>query len=131
MKIKTKKQMTLPQSIEWAWENGIKNKGFVGSKGGRVEFDSKGWFKTLMIVEPDEIFTIEVEEEITERTIIPNLLEVYEFEGELVFLPQKEKTIKDLLEESALEENVTTKTFYLIHDDGTLTLVWKDGKLVE
>ncbi|EGQ3519976.1 hypothetical protein IPD29_002487, partial [Staphylococcus pseudintermedius] len=57
-------------------------------------------------------------------------LEVYEHEGELVFLPQREKSIKDLLEESDLEENITTKTLYLINDDGTLTLIWKDGELV-
>ncbi|WIR76605.1 hypothetical protein QQO15_03500 [Staphylococcus pseudintermedius] len=78
-----------------------------------------------------DTFTVEVEEVITERTVIPLFLEVYEYEGELVFLPQKEKSIKDLLEESDLEENITTKTLYLINDDGTLTLIWKDGELVE
>ncbi|MCE5766702.1 hypothetical protein JL769_12160, partial [Staphylococcus pseudintermedius] len=77
-----------------------------------------------------DTFTVEAEEEITERTVIPLLLEVYEYEGELVFLPQKERTIKGLLEESDLE-NVTTKTLYIINDDGTLTLIWKDGELVE
>lgn len=56
---------------------------------------------------------------------------MYEYEGELVFLPQKEKSIKDLLEESDLEESITTKTLYIINDDGTLTLVWKDGEMVE
>ncbi|EHC9984761.1 hypothetical protein O0I49_02145 [Staphylococcus pseudintermedius] len=28
------------------------------------------------------------------------------------------------------EENITTKILYLINDDGTLTLIWKDGELV-
>lgn len=130
MKFKTKKEMTLPQLIEWAWENSIKHKEFTGSRNGIVEFDFRGWVRTDLI-EPDEFFEVEVEEEITERTVIPLLLEVYEHEGELVFLPQREKSIKDLLEESDLEENITTKTLYLINDDGTLTLVWKDGELVE
>ncbi|EPE9876664.1 hypothetical protein ACSN5M_001830, partial [Staphylococcus pseudintermedius] len=71
------------------------------------------------------------EEEITERTVIPLLLEVYEFEGELVFLPQKRSTIKSLLGQSDLEENITTKTLYIINDDGTLTLIWRDGELIK
>ncbi|UXS43761.1 hypothetical protein [Staphylococcus delphini] len=130
MKIKVKKEMNLHELIKWAWENSIKHKEFTGSRNGIVEFDFRGWVRTDLI-EPDEIFEVEVEEEITEETVIPLLLEVYEHEEELVFLPQKEKSIKDLLEESDLEENITTKTLYLINDDGTLTLVWKDGELVE
>ncbi|HCT0513669.1 TPA: hypothetical protein K8056_000885 [Staphylococcus pseudintermedius] len=78
-----------------------------------------------------DTFTVEVEEKITERTVIPLFLEVYEHEGELVFLPQREKSIKDLLEESDLEENITTKTLYIINDDGTLTLIWRDGELIK
>ncbi|HAR6410759.1 TPA: hypothetical protein I1796_002600 [Staphylococcus pseudintermedius] len=77
-----------------------------------------------------DTFTVKAEEEITERTVIPLLLEVYEYEGELVFLPNEEKSIKKLLEQSDLEENITTKTLYIINDDGTLTLIWKDGELV-
>ncbi len=38
MKIKTKKQMTLPQLIEWAWDNDVKDKYFVGNGIGEVEF---------------------------------------------------------------------------------------------
>ncbi|EGQ2725597.1 hypothetical protein F9633_11815, partial [Staphylococcus pseudintermedius] len=104
MKFKTKKEMTLPQLIEWAWENSIKHKEFTGSRNGIVEFDFRGWVRTDLI-EPDEFFEVEVEEEITEDTVIPLFLEVYEHEGELVFLPQRKKSIKDLLEESDLEEN--------------------------
>ncbi|EGQ4017313.1 hypothetical protein LPA71_09895 [Staphylococcus pseudintermedius] len=131
MKFKTKKEMTLPQLIEWAWENDVKGKTFKSNRGKKVKFYSIGGFNVLEPIWGHDTFTVEVEELITERTVIPLLLEVYEFEEELVFLPQKEKSIKDLLEESDLEENITTKTLYLINDDGTLTLVWKDGELVE
>ncbi|EGQ3692751.1 hypothetical protein I0610_001294 [Staphylococcus pseudintermedius] len=130
MKIKNRKEMSLHELIQWAWENDIKSEVFYGSLGGRVEFNSHTHLFTLG-VESTETFIVEVEELITERTVIPLFLEVYECEGELVFLPQKEKSIKDLLEESDLEENITTKTLYLINDDGTLTLIWKDGELVE
>ncbi|WP_258059197.1 hypothetical protein [Staphylococcus pseudintermedius] len=109
----------------------MKGKTFKSNRGKKVKFYSIGGFNVLEPIWGHDTFTVEVEELITERTVIPLLLEVYEFEEELVFLPQKEKSIKDLLEESDLEENITTKTLYLINDDGTLTLVWKDGELVE
>ncbi|EGQ2904452.1 hypothetical protein OP504_000917 [Staphylococcus pseudintermedius] len=130
MKFKTKKEMTLPQLIEWAWENDVKGKTFKSNRGKKVKFYSIGGFNVLEPIWGHDTFTVEVEEVITERTVIPLFLEVYEHEEELVFLPQKEKSIKDLLEESDLEENITTKTLYIINDDGTLTLVWKDGELV-
>lgn len=131
MKFKTKKEMTLPQLIEWAWENNVKGETFTSNYGRDVKFYSDVSFNTMEPIYHWDTFTVEVEELITERTVIPLFLEVYEYEGELVFLPQKEKSIKDLLEESDLEENITTKTLYLINDDGTLTLIWKDGELVE
>ncbi|UXR83212.1 hypothetical protein [Staphylococcus sp. IVB6214] len=76
MKIKVKKEMNLHELIKWAWENSIKHKEFTGSRNGIVEFDFRGWVRTDLI-EPDEIFEVEVEEEITEETVLSCL--VYEF----------------------------------------------------
>ncbi|EGQ1672828.1 hypothetical protein CVM49_03355 [Staphylococcus pseudintermedius] len=131
MKIKKKVKMNLHELIQWAWENDVKGKTFKSNRGKKVKFYSIGGFNVLEPIWGHDTFTVEVEELITERTVIPLFLEVYEYEGELVFLPQKEKSIKDLLEESDLEESITTKTLYIINDDGTLTLVWKDGEMVE
>ncbi|MDK4000210.1 hypothetical protein O0D90_00450 [Staphylococcus pseudintermedius] len=129
MKIKVNKEFTLLGLIEYIKKNGIANKVFLNKKGKVVVGDDGYLYMTDLNL--TDTFTVEAEEEITERTVIPLLLEVYEYEGELVFLPQKEKSIKDLLEESDLEESITTKTLYIINDDGTLTLVWKDGEMVE
>ncbi|MBU7229221.1 hypothetical protein [Staphylococcus pseudintermedius] len=131
MKIKVKKEINLHQLIRWAQENNVKGETFTSDYGREVKFYSDGSFNTLEPIFRYDLFIVEVEEEITERTVIPLLLEVYEYEGELVILPQKRSTIESLLGESDLEENITTKTLYLINDDGTLTLVWKDGELVE
>ncbi|EGQ2696125.1 hypothetical protein H7N48_001909 [Staphylococcus pseudintermedius] len=131
MKIKKKVKMNLHELIQWAWENDVKGKTFKSNRGKKVKFYSIGGFNVLEPIWGHDTFTVEVEELITERTVIPLFLEVYEYEGELVFLSQKEKSIKDLLEESDLEESITTKTLYIINDDGTLTLVWKDGEMVE
>ncbi|MCE5541715.1 hypothetical protein JL944_00155 [Staphylococcus pseudintermedius] len=131
MKIKVNKEFTLLGLIEYIKKNGIANKVFLNKKGkGKVVVgDDRHLYMTDLNL--TDTFTVEVEEEITERTVIPLLLEVYEYEEKLVFLPQKEQSIKDLLEESDFEENITTKTLYIINDDGTLTLIWKDGELVE
>ncbi|MCE5456954.1 hypothetical protein JMA16_07210 [Staphylococcus pseudintermedius] len=131
MKIKKKVKMNLHELIKWAWENDVKGKTFKSNRGKKVKFYSIGGFNVLEPIWGHDTFTVEAEEEITERTVIPLLLEVYEHEGELVFLPQKRSTIESLLEESDREENITTKTLYLINDDGTLTLIWKDGEMVE
>ncbi|MBJ8294377.1 hypothetical protein JGZ30_10330 [Staphylococcus pseudintermedius] len=131
MKIKVKKEMNLHQLIQWARENNVKGETFTSNYGRAVKFYSDVSFNTMVPIFHWDTFTVEAEEEITERTVIPLFLEVYEYEGELVFLPQKEKSIKDLLEESDLEENITTKTLYIINDDGTLTLIWLDGELIK
>ncbi|HAR6070182.1 TPA: hypothetical protein I1657_001990 [Staphylococcus pseudintermedius] len=130
MKIKVKKEMNLHELIKWAWENDVKGKTFKSNRGKKVKFYSIGGFNVLEPIWGHDTFKVEAEEEITEETVIPLLLEVYEYEGELVFLPQKRSTIKSQLEESDFEENITTKTLYIINDDGTLTLIWKDGELV-
>ncbi|HDU1288260.1 TPA: hypothetical protein REV21_001843 [Staphylococcus pseudintermedius] len=129
MKIKVNKEFTLLGLIEYIKKNGIANKVFLNKKGKVVVGDDRHLYMTDLNL--TDTFTVEVEEEITERTVIPLFLEVYEHEGELVFLPQREKSIKDLLEESDLEENITTKTLYIINDDGTLTLIWRDGELIK
>ncbi|EIO0094392.1 hypothetical protein LO087_000991 [Staphylococcus pseudintermedius] len=131
MKIKVKKEMNLHQLIQWARENNVKGETFKSYYGREVKFYSDASFNTMEPIFHWDTFTVEAEEEITERTVIPLLLEVYEFEGELVFLPQKRSTIKSLLGKSDLEENITTKTLYLINDDGTLTLIWRDGELIK
>ncbi|EJD5777253.1 hypothetical protein M2L29_000577 [Staphylococcus pseudintermedius] len=130
MNIKVKKEMNLLELIEYIKKNEIADKVFLNKKGkGKVVVgDDRHLYMTDLNL--TDTFTVEVEKVITERTVIPLLLEVYEFEGELVFLPNEEKSIKKLLEQSDLEENITTKTLYIINDDGTLTLIWKDGELV-
>lgn len=78
-------------------------------------------------------FTVEVEEEITEETIIFRLLEVRNA------IPSKKKEWQDLkLLKSHLYgnrsisrvKNEHSVAFYNLNDDMTTTLIWKDGELV-
>ncbi|MCD8872108.1 hypothetical protein [Staphylococcus gallinarum] len=75
MKIKTKKQLNLPQLIEWAMENNIKDTVFL-TKDYSVGFDMHGfiYFNSSTTIPLDTMFTVEVEEEITEDTVFEEIL---------------------------------------------------------
>lgn len=79
-------------------------------------------------------FTVEVEEGITEEMAIPRLLEVRNA------IPSKEEGWKDLKilksymygnHSIAEVKNKYTVAFYMLNDDMTMTLIWKDNELVD
>ncbi|KAB2275170.1 hypothetical protein F9B63_07455 [Staphylococcus epidermidis] len=79
-------------------------------------------------------FTVEVEEKITEDTVIFRLLEVRNA------IPSKKTEWKDLkLLKSYLYGNHSISevknehsiAIYILNDDMTMTLIWKDGKLID
>ncbi|WP_449126041.1 hypothetical protein ACSAXG_04785 [Staphylococcus chromogenes] len=127
VKIKVKKEMTLPELIQWGWENKIVNERFCGSLGGCIYFDEDSWIgiDELDLVQHDEFFEVEVEEEITEETKIPVLVEVYKW---------KEIFYKSALKHNtsvSFEKDETSLAFYMLNDDMTMTLLWKEGEMVE
>ena len=81
-----------------------------------------------------DTFTVEIEEEITEETAIPRLLEVRNA------IPSKEEGWQDLkILKSYMYSNHTiaevkneySVAFYILKDDMTMTLIWKDNELVD
>jgi len=124
VKIKQKKQLNLPQLIEWLLKSGYRNYTANSNMGntvtlsryGAIQFSPGTFF-------PEETFTIEVEEEITEDTVIDNLYKMDEF---YEFYSTEYKTIKDVIRHSVFK----VKAVYL-NNDLTMTLIWRDGKLVE
>lgn len=126
MKIKTKKQLNLPQLIEYIWDKDIKNEYFRRLNRGLFKYvwvneDSDIEFDDDIIFRKNDLFTVEVEEEITEDTVMPKLLLVYE-SGDLHFV--ESRSIKGL-SKSCIE------AIHILNDDLTMTLIWRDGKLVE
>lgn len=123
MQIKTKKTMSLPQLIEWAWENGIKNKGFESERTSRAYFDYDGYLSCTRAMEPTDTFTVEVEEEITEDTVIPKI----------VSIGRKNENEINIHHYCRISQFIDNKDFnyYVLNDDDTLTLIWCDEKLVE
>ncbi|MCD9055023.1 hypothetical protein LDK94_06695 [Staphylococcus arlettae] len=131
MKIKRKVEMNLPQLIEWAWDNPEQSKHKILAANGKYLFDSvvsfnndKNGVRLNGTVISTDTFTVEVEEEITEDTWFSELV-IRTIAGDYIL--QKQGSINDF-------KHITfndAEAFYIPNDDLTMTLIWRDGKLVE
>ena len=123
--IKRKVEMNLPQLIEWLLKSGYRNYTANSNMGNIVTLSRYGAIQfSLGTFFPEETFTVEVEEEITEDTKIHKMIELSD---------------KGLLGGTGLYINSTVNqaktnkslAFYIVNDDLTMTLIWKNGRLVE
>ena len=127
--IKRKVEMNLPQLIEWAWDNNIKNERYRCSdiipyeyvwinENYDVELDDN------MRISKNDTFTVEVVEEITEDTVFDNLIEI----NELIDF-KKEGLLGGvrLYKNSSINqvENDKSVAYYIMNDDLEMTLIWK------
>lgn len=123
VKIKRKVEMTLPELIEWGFKNEIKNIEFVSNffEKKSVIFNLSGWaeFSDEYAYLPEDTFTVEVEEEITEDTKIPEMLEIFQDNDGTQWFGNSIEQVKDDF----------SREFWL-KDGNTMTLIWKDGELV-
>ena len=133
MKIKRKVQKNLPQLIEWLLKSGHRD--YIASSDmgntvtlsryGAIQFSHGTFF-------PEETFTVEVEEEITEDTVFPKLVERWKHDGEgdeaFRYVEHDDKSINRVL--FANPESVETTHFYIENDNQELVLIWRDGKLI-
>lgn len=126
VKIKQKKTMNLPQLIEWAMENDIKVRVFESNPNFdgvtyRLGFDKGGDLYFEESLAPTLLFTVEVEEEITEDTVIDEMLTIYK------------NGVTHITNDKSLNylDKTNLKSAYTMGDDLRLILIWRDGKLVE
>lgn len=123
-KIKKKVKMTLPELITWAWENDVREEWFYSDNQAQkssygVQFDEDGDFISRLALNSDLLFTVEVEEEITEETEIPEILEIFKDNDGTQWFGNSIEQLKDDF----------SREFWL-KDGDTMTLIWKDGELV-
>lgn len=130
MKIKKEVEMNLAEIIDWGWKNPLLSYGKLYKKddkefGDYVSFDHQtNEVRVCGKIDCDDLFTVEVEEEITEDTVIPKML--VKFKNPDTYGRFKNDSINGFeIEEGNIE------AFYILNDDYTMTLIWRDGKLVE
>lgn len=132
MKIKRKVQKTLPQLIEWGFENDVTNKEYVCNehKAKSVIFNLSGWaeFSDEFSYNPHDTFTVEEEVEITEDTELDLVLR-FIAEDKAYYTNPQTMSINTCLE--AERDDVTKTHFYIENDERELVLIWRDGKLVK
>ncbi|AXF38425.1 hypothetical protein Quidividi_195 [Staphylococcus phage Quidividi] len=136
VKIKKEVKMTFPELIEWGLENGIKSRRFTSNRlySKYVSFDALGgvYFNSLYSYLPEDTFIVEITEEITEDTKLDVVLEIYTdlnyVESKFTDI-HKSVSINDIL--GYTSNRLVTKCLYLVNEDDTMTLIWKDGKIVE
>ena len=127
--IKTKKEMNLPELIEWGFKNDIKEKSFiayecVGDQRHEVHFNALGIPKFSAFIKKSNTFTVEIEEQIDEDTEIIALVELSSrgLLGKTTLY--RYHSINDVIDNQSV-------AFYILNDNQTMDLIWKNGKLVE
>lgn len=122
--VKIKKQFTLPQLIEWGFENDVTGAMFSDDidKAKRIRFEVGILVSIHGDMNKEDIFTVEVEEEIREDTRLDKLVVRYRNDDIYIFPQERIDDFKN-------DSNIVA--FYIPNDDLTLTLIWRDGKMVE
>lgn len=126
MKIKTKKEMNLPQFIAWAVDNHITGSFYANNRvnAKRIRFEFGRIVSSHGELRSHETFTVEVEEEITEDTEITALVELSSqgLLGKTTLY--RCHSINEVIDNQSV-------AFYILNDDQTMDLIWKNGRLVE
>ncbi|HEI9114261.1 TPA: hypothetical protein SLB67_001398 [Staphylococcus aureus] len=134
MMAKIKKEVNLPELIQWAWDNPelATGRNFYPQTKSDIDYKCFSLYdgRNCIIkgfVSADDTFEVEVEEEITENTKFGRLIELFEIqEGDYNSTLYENTSIKECL----YGRRVPTKAFYSLNDDMTMTLIWKDVELV-
>lgn len=93
---------------------------------GHYSFDPEITTKEVVSYNPDNnTYTVEVEEEITEDTVFPVLIKTLKnVFNEITIISYENASIN-----SSKSRNETI-SYHILNDDGTMTLIWKDGEII-
>lgn len=131
--IKRKVEMNLPELIEWAQDNieeatkkvyRVNENEVIGDHVRFTEVYSDLQVRLHGYIPFDTTFTVGVEEEITEDTEITALVELSS-QGLLGNTRlYRFHSINDVIDNQSV-------AFYILNDDQTMDLIWKNGRLVD
>lgn len=124
VKIKTKKQLSLPQLIQWAIDNKIEHRVFVSNPNFdgvtyKLGFDKGGDLYFEEALTPTLLFTVEVEETISEDTEFKRLVYIDDDDDTVAF---SNFTIRELKDNGVKE--------FHAYIDGEFKCIWRNGKLI-
>ncbi|MEX5937669.1 hypothetical protein [Mammaliicoccus sciuri] len=136
--IKTKKEMNLVELIEWARKNKVTNQIFRADKQlMNIQFDNHGDFKTYGFTGIDTTFTVEVDEEITEDTVLDAVVivrkQISPYDRESTHVCRKGNvSINQVLSLQPNNSRFVYLEIYLMKNDRIDRLIWtKEKGLVE
>ena len=127
--IKRKVEMNLPELIELGFKNDIREKSFivyecVEDQRHEVHFNALGIPKFSAFIKKSNTFTVEIEEQIDENTELTALVELSS-RGLLGNTRlYRYHSINDVIDNQSV-------AFYILNDDQTMDLIWRDGRLIE
>lgn len=134
MKIKCEVQKSLPQLIEWARKNDVRNKIFQSQGGYSAYFDYEGCLTLTKEFQPQDFFAVKEEIEITEDTRLDYLLLTFESDnGKIDTAYYENDYISSVLNQSDRLVYVIKQLSITYFDDkGIPHLIWETDKgLVE
>lgn len=129
VKMKVKKEVTIVDVLALDYARKIKSKIYTSNNGGRVIFKLNGLYD-MENVSHEDMFEVEVEEEITEQSVIPKLVVIYD-DGYAIHTTTFQDTSIDTVLSDETVENGERIAFYMLNDDMTMTLLWRNGGMVE
>lgn len=119
VKIKREVKKNLPQLLEWLLKSGYRNYTANSNMGNTVTLSRYGAIQfSLGTFFPEDTFTVEVEECVTEDMKISKLAHysIYGFKG-----TKNCTSINDVKDDNSI-------AFYIMNDDRTMTLIWTKEK---
>ena len=121
--IKRKVEINLPQFIAWAVDNHITGSFYANNRANAkiIRFEFGRIVSSHGDLRSHDTFTVEVEEEITEDTVLDEMLLVYD------------NGVTHIAENKNLSfiSKGNLKSAYYMNDDLRLILIWRDGELIK
>lgn len=121
MIIKHQMKLHLNELVDWAWRHNIKNKKFHSNNGSYVIFNHGAVVETY-IINKNDLFNVTDEQEITIDTPINYFLEKDMYGNYREHFGIAISDLKFLN---------TTVNIWLVNDDNSHILIYKDGKLID
>ena len=126
--IKTTKYLNLHELIKYVWENDITEREFKCETNSNIFVHARQNINVIANgfgIREDDLFKVEIEEEITEETMFDTLVSTYiPLGGGDIFIDvYSNHSIKDIIETDKMHGVKTERIYALI--DGKLQLIWE------